>query len=460
MTHASRPFHRAALACAATAISCFAEPPSGPVDVRDHGAKGDGSRLDTQAIQAAVDVCAARGGGTVLLPAGTYPSGTLHLAGNLRFELAPGAVLLGSTNLGDYVRARRPDGRPVADPSRWRHALLSAEGVTNLVICGPGTIDGNRVFDPEGEEKTRGPHAFLFHDCRNVTVTNVTFRDAGNYAIFFHGSDEVKVRDARFLGGYDGIHFRGREGAPCRDVSIDGCRFETGDDAIAGAYWSGVSISNCRINSSCNGIRLIGPATDLAIARCDFRGPGLFEHRTSHRTNMLAAFCLQPGAWMATTGTLDRVKLSDCTVSNVTTPFHFVLKPGNESGSILVERIRAWNAYATACSVESWSDRPFSNVVFRDVSVVFAGGKTNRPPLKTRPPGVDARPLPVWGLYARNVTSLTLENVRLETATPDARPAMLFEKVGVVTLDRATHSAGATGEEPIVFQETGRIERR
>ena len=155
---------------------------------------------------------------------------------------------------------------------------------------------------------------------------------------------------------------------------------------------------------------------------------------------MLAAFCLQPGAWMSTTGTLDRVRMSDCTDSNVTTPFHFVLKPGNESGEIVAERIRVVDAYMTACSVESWSERPFANVTFRDVSVTFAGGATNRPLLDMiKPPGVDARPLPVWGFYARNVTSLTLENVSLKTASPDTRPASFAARArGAPVISRST----------------------
>ena len=64
------------------------------------------------------------------------------------------------------------------------------------------------------------------------------------------------------------------------------------------------------INSSCNGIRLIGPATRLIIHDCLFYGPGQQPHRTSgekRRTNMLSGIILQPGAWDATRGPLDDV---------------------------------------------------------------------------------------------------------------------------------------------------------
>ena len=78
-------------------------------------------------------------------------------------------------------------------------------------------------------------------------------------------------------------------------MSIVGCQFYTGDDSIAGRYWDNVLISDCIVNSSCNGIRLIGPATHLIVHDCLFYGPGVQPHRTSNRYNMLAGINLQPG---------------------------------------------------------------------------------------------------------------------------------------------------------------------
>src|SRR5512136_3174973 len=71
-------------------------------NIRDFGVAGDGSRLDTQAIQKAIDTCAAAGGGTVCFPAGTYLSGTLFMKSRVTLHLDAGAVLLGSKNLKDY----------------------------------------------------------------------------------------------------------------------------------------------------------------------------------------------------------------------------------------------------------------------------------------------------------------------------------------------------------------------
>jgi len=72
------------------------------VDVRDHGAKGDGERLNTKELQAAIDACAAAGGGTVYFPPGSYLSGTLFLKSRVTLHPENGAVLLGSRRLEDY----------------------------------------------------------------------------------------------------------------------------------------------------------------------------------------------------------------------------------------------------------------------------------------------------------------------------------------------------------------------
>ena len=130
---------------------------------------------------------------------------------------------------------------------------------------------------------------------------------------------------------------------------------------------------------------------------------------------MLAAVALQPGAWDPTEGVLDDVHLSDLAIQNVSTPFHFALKGNNTVGSIEVRKVQARNVYRAPCTIESWNAHPFTNVVFSDVTIEFAGGGTEQDArLPIKPPGVDAGKLPIWGFYARNVENLTLENVSIK----------------------------------------------
>ena len=408
----------------------------GTLDIREYGAVGDGKALDTAAINKAIDACAQAGGGQVRLTPGRYLSGTVHLKSHVTLFLEAGAILVGTPDLNQYQQPTIPDYMPEAKWGKWHRAMILADGLEDIAIAGPGTIDGNKVFDPTGEEKMRGPHGFVFVNCRDVTIRDVSFLDAANYAIFFQVSSDVDIRNVKFTGGWDGVHFRGAPEHPCRNVNIVGCRFYTGDDSIAGRYWENTLISDCIVNSSCNGIRLIGPTTHLTIHDCLFYGPGLQPHRTSNRYNMLAGINLQPGSWDPTQGELDDVLISDVTMKNVATPFHFLIKSGNTAGRILVSRVNATGVYRAACSVESWADAPFKDVTFRDVSVEFEGG--GRPELPAQPvksPGVDARPLPAWGFYARNVDKLTFEDVRLGCVQDDLRPMLMCDNVKQLAFD-------------------------
>ena len=432
-------------------------------DIRTHGAKGDGAVFDTVAIQAAIDACAKEGGGQVLFPAGRYLSGTIHLRSGVMLHLDAGARLIGTTNLSLYAQPTPPAFMPEAKWGKWHRGLIVGENVEDVAITGPGIIDGNKVFDPTGEERMRGPHTIIFVNCRRFTLRDVTMVDAANYAVFFQASDDVEIRNVKIVGGWDGVHWRGAPERWCQNVNIIGCQFFTGDDAIAGRYWHNTVIKDCLINSSCNGIRLIGPATRLTIANNLFRGPGEQPHRTSgekRRTNMLSGIILQPGAWDATTGLLDDVFIANNVMQDVASPVTLWTKPGNTVGKVTVSGLDATGVYRSAFSAEGWSDAPITNVVLRGVRAEFTGGgnawSTNQ---TVKGPGVDARPLPSWGLYARNVQSLTLEDVRFSLATDDLRPVLHADRVERLNLDdfKFTQVTGVT--EPLAATNGSRIVR-
>lgn len=416
-------------------------------DVRDNGAIGDGKTSDTAAVNKAVDACSTAGGGVVRFGPGKYLTGTIHLKSNVTLLLEEGAEIVGTSDLDQYQNFTPPGETPLASRHRWHRALVLGVGVENVAITGRGVINGNKVFDPQGEERMRGPHAVLFGNSRNVTLRDVSIRDAANYAVMLEFTSQVEVRGVKITGGWDGVHFRGWKDNPCRDVSITDCELYTGDDCIAGWYWENTLIARCVINSSCNGIRLIGPANNLTIHDCLFLGPGKFEHRTSrdkHRTNMLAGLCLQPGAWDRTEGVLDDVKVSHVTMHDVTTPLHFSVKEGNTVGRVSVDGLKATGVYRAAVSVESWAKEPIGHVALRDFRAEFTGdGTAEQAAAQVRSPGVDARPLPAWGLYVRNVDRLDLDDVRLSLRQDDARPVMIAERVNTLNVDGLRFPRGA-----------------
>lgn len=406
-------------------LACGADYP-----VTKYGAVADDEQLDTAGIQAAIDACGTAGGGRVVFPAGKYLSGTLRLRSGVELHLAAGARLVGTPTLDSYSGFLSREGTPPLPQSRWHRGLIIGEHLHDIAFTGPGVIDGNRVFDPRGEEKMRGPHTVLLGYCRGVAVREVTFRDSANYAFFFLHSQQVRIEHATFEGGWDGVHFRGAPAAWNRDVRITDCRFFTGDDSIAGHYVEDAVIERCTINSSCNGVRIIGPGRRVTFAHCEFYGPGKFPHRTSNRTNMLAAFCLQPSGWDRQPGPLEDVHVSDVTMRALSCAFHIVNRPGNTANRLTFERIRAQGLYRAAASVENWGEPTFAEILFRDVELQYTGGGTAEDARAAiRQPGVDARKLPAWGFYLRGVNSLTLEKVRLTTQQPDQRPVLIANGV-------------------------------
>lgn len=413
---------------------------SDTVDIRRFGAKGDGRTLDAAAVNRAVEACAKAGGGQVRFPAGQYLTATIHLRSHVHLWLEAGATIIGASDPEQYSSYSPPREAPESKfGSRWHRALIIGDSVEDVSIEGPGTIDGNRVFDPKGEERMRGPHTILLGSSKDITIRGVSIRDSANYAILMEGCDDVQVRGVRITGGWDGVHFRGWPGRPCRRVSITGCQMFTGDDSIAGRYWEDALISGCVLNSSCNAIRLIGPASRLTIHDCLMYGPGLYEHRSSRRSNMLAGLCLQPGAWDATTGAMEQVDVSDVTMRNVTTPLFCVVKPGNTASGISINRLTATGVYLTASSFESWAETPIRGVSLSDVTIRFNGsaasGGAAGSALQVTGPGVDARPLPAWGLFARRVEDLRLENVRLSSDVRAETPPILCEDVRRMEVD-------------------------
>ena len=214
-------------------------------DVKHFGAIGDGIALETDSLDKAIDACAAAGGGTVYFPAGTYLSGTVRLRSNITLWLDSGAKLLGSKDLAQY--------RTAVEGQVWYDALILAKGIRDVAIVGRGVIDGNRVSNPKGEERIRGPHAVLFYDCQNVTVRDVTIQDSGNYSLILRSCENVNVDGLAVHGGWDGINMH-----DTKNATITNCRLFTGDDGLAGRYWENVTVSNCILNSAANAIRVGG----------------------------------------------------------------------------------------------------------------------------------------------------------------------------------------------------------
>jgi polygalacturonase len=108
--------------------------------VTDAGAIGDDKTVNTKAIQSAIDTCAARkGGGTVVVPRGTFRSGSIFLKQGVNLLVEKDGVLKGTTNPDDYPQIKT---RWEGTEEIYTASLVNAENVTGVEISGTGTIDG------------------------------------------------------------------------------------------------------------------------------------------------------------------------------------------------------------------------------------------------------------------------------------------------------------------------------
>ena len=299
-------------------------------------------------IQSAIDKAAP--GETVYIPAGEYVTGTIRLHSDMTLVIDENATIIGTDDLDAYDHYRPTKDMTRYDTgagtrnanltgdARWTKALILAQNVKNVTIMGGGTINGMHRRDPQGEESMRGPHGILIAESENVTVKDIKIRKASNYAVLGYELVNSTFDGLDIEEGWDGIHIRGGE-----KLTIKNCDIKTGDDAIAGGYWKGMTISNCKLNSSCNGVRMIEPSSDFTIEGCNIYGPGKFPHITSGNTTSIYGIVFEPGAWGYAPGHTENVKILNSNIDRMGLTIVYNLGDGCTANGLLVDGVVGTN---------------------------------------------------------------------------------------------------------------------
>ena len=262
-------------------------------DVRNYGAVGDGKTLNTAAIQKAIDDCASKNGGTVLLEDGTYMTGSIVLRSNVNLHIEQNAVLLGSPNCGDYPEKQNLKHVISENLPRTRNAaMIFAEECENISITGMGKIDCNGtsfVKEKQGEwtgwqfdriDAPTPPRVVFFTGCRNIKIEDITMvNQPSGWSYWIHDCDYVVFDKCKILAevrypNNDGIHINSS-----RNVTVSNCDIVTGDDCIVvrannrslaeNKVCEKVTVTNCNLTSYSGGIR-IGWLNDGVIKNCTF----------------------------------------------------------------------------------------------------------------------------------------------------------------------------------------------
>ncbi|MCS7314769.1 MAG: glycosyl hydrolase family 28-related protein [Bryobacterales bacterium] len=424
-------------------------------DVRRYGARGDGKTKDTAAIQAAI-AAAAREGGTVLFPPGTYLCGTIHLKSGVALELAAGAVIAASPDKEDFAPYEPLPFKPVDDHETTysRHALILGEGVADVAIAGAGVIDGNRA-------KRGGPKPIAFKNSQRITIRGVTVRNSPNYAISLLGCEHVHIEGVSILNSYaDGID------PDCsRFVRIANCYVDSHDDAICPKASQALGeprptehlvVTNCILRTDCNAIKFgtesRGDFRNVTISNCVI----LPRDRGIRPISGISLHSVDGSH-------IEGVTIANIVMRQVRAPLFIRLGnrgrgmsppvPGSVRG-IVISNLVAVDASYTSGVVGIPGHR-VRDVTLENLDFTMAGGGSFGglavPEHESKyPEATMFGQLPAWALYARHVEGLVVRNLRARFLQPTDRPAIILDDVLEADLDGFRPETVAT-ESPVLW---------
>ena len=181
--------------------------------ITDYGVKQDSTVVQTEAIQAVIDKAAQEGGGLIVVPKGTYLSGSLFFKKGTRLMVDEGGKLKGSDRIANFAIV---ETRIEGETCPYFAALVNADHNDGFVICGKGTIDGNgyhywnefwirRKWNPKCTNKdAQRPRLVYISNSSNVTVQDVRLQNSPFWTNHVYNSDHVRYLDCYIYAVTDG----------------------------------------------------------------------------------------------------------------------------------------------------------------------------------------------------------------------------------------------------------------
>ena len=461
-------------------------------NIRAYGAVGDGTTIDTAAINQAIAAAAAAGGGTVLLPAGIYASYSIRLRSRIALSLAAGAVLLAATPEAggtDCYDRTESIGRWAAyqdfGHDHWHDSLIWGEGLHEVTIEGPGLIRGKGLSRglgpdpglPPPDAPGAGDKTIALKNCRRVRLSNFGIVDGGHMAFLATGVDDLTIENVTIDTDRDGIDID-----CCRNVRISGCRVNSPwDDGIAlkSSFALGevratenVTISDCTL-SGCyqlgalvdGGRRRfpgnVGPYRGSPVGRikCGTESVGGFR-------NIAVRNCVFEGCRGLAIECVDGGIAEDITVSGLVmrdirgAPLFLRLGARMRAPKGLpvgvLRRVSISDvlceapANAMPAMIAGIPGHPVEDIVLNNIHIVQKGGGSAEmaeivPPEEVRwyPEPAAFGDLPAQGLFVRHARNLEIRDVSIANRAADVRPFVWLGDVdGVDTIGLRLAGAG------------------
>ena len=291
------------------------------VSILDYGAQEGGIVNCAQAIQAAVDAVSADGGGQVVIPPGRFLSGSVLLKSHVDLHLSSGACLISSLREEEIQPFPcDPEDRGTVDGASGGF-FLGAAHQHDITLSGDGTIDGQGRLVFQDMDVDSGfhecpkkvcafrPRMILFEDVENLTIRDLTLRDAAFWTLHMAGCRHVRIRDIRILNDDRGANNDGIDPDSCQDVLISGCFISTGDDAIV-------------VKATAPMTRRYGPSEHITISNC------VLHSRDS-------ALKIGTETW----GDIRNIILSDCVVDRCSRAVGIWVRDGATVENIMVHHL-------------------------------------------------------------------------------------------------------------------------
>lgn len=332
----------------------------------DYGVEADSTLLQTEAIQRVIDLAASRGGGVVVVPRGTFLSGSLFFRQGTHLHLQDGAVLKGIDAIKHYPLVKtRMEGQTLL----YFAALVNADGLDGFTITGNGTINGNglrfweefwirRRFNKDCTNlEALRPRLVYMSNCKNVQVQDVKLINSPFWTNHLYRCHHVKYIGCHIYAPTTGVKAPSSDAIDidyCHDILVSGCYMNVNDDAVVLKGGKGTYADKDPDN---------GPNYNVVVQRCIFG--------TVHACLTLGSESLHD--W--------NIVMRDCTFTNADRVLWLKMRPdtlqhyeyvtvenlSGQCGSFLV--IRPWTQFY---KMENRPDMPLSqcnNVTIRNVNV-------------------------------------------------------------------------------------------
>lgn len=433
-------------------------------NVIDFGATGDGTTLDTRAINKAIEAASRAGGGTIFVPAGNYNCGSIHLKSNITIYLDQGAVLVAtSQDPGhNYDSAEVSVNTTYQDygHSHWHNSFIWGDSLQHVAITGPGKIYGQGLVRDHQDSDSHANKAISLYRCRDVLLRDLTIQHGGWFGILATGVDELTIDNLKIDTNRDGIDIDA-----CQNVHVSNTTVNSPwDDAIClkSSFGLGmarptenVTITNCQVSGYDEGTLLDG--TYRRTPRpAGHGGPiGRIKFGTESNggfRNIAISNCVFDYCYGLALETVDGGLLENVTINNIimrdpqSDPIFLRLgarmrgpagTPIGQLHHVMISHVVVYNAVSpNSCTIAGLPGHPIDDVHLSDIHIYYQGGGTSQMASAKVPENEDHYPepgmfgpSPAYGLFIRHASNIDLHDIEFSYLQPDQRPALYLDDV-------------------------------